>query len=115
MLVFVKNKHGENLMPCKPSKARKLLKQKKAKIIFPQLMPQVLPSLGHQNNVGDDVIKYILLIFVFIYLIINKIIKLKKIEYQKNNLILKEILEIAYKSQIVEDAGVKIISILNKL
>lgn len=33
MLVFVKNKHGENLMPCKPSKARKLLKQKKAKII----------------------------------------------------------------------------------
>ncbi len=59
-------------------------------------------------------IKYILLIFVFIYLIINKIIKLKKIEYQKNNLILKEILEIAYKSQIVEDAGVKIISILNK-
>ena len=33
MLVFVKNKHGKNLMPCKPSKARKLLKQKKAKII----------------------------------------------------------------------------------
>ena len=26
MLVFVKNKHGENLMPCKPSKARRLLK-----------------------------------------------------------------------------------------
>jgi len=33
MLVFVKNKYDENLMPCKPSKARKLLKQKKAKII----------------------------------------------------------------------------------
>ena len=27
------NKHGENLMPCKPSKARKLLKQNKAKIV----------------------------------------------------------------------------------
>ena len=37
MLVFVKNKHGENLMPCKPSKARKLLKQKKAKIILPPI------------------------------------------------------------------------------
>lgn len=33
MLVFVKNKHGEKLMPCKPSKARKLLKQNKAKIV----------------------------------------------------------------------------------
>jgi len=33
MLVFVKNKHGENLMPCKPSKSRKLLKQNKAKIV----------------------------------------------------------------------------------
>ena len=33
MLVFVKNKHGENLMPCKPSKARKLLRDRKAKII----------------------------------------------------------------------------------
>jgi len=33
MLVFVKNKHGDNLMPCKPSKARKLLKQNKAKIV----------------------------------------------------------------------------------
>lgn len=33
MLVFVINKHGEKLMPCKPSKARKLLKENKAKII----------------------------------------------------------------------------------
>lgn len=33
MLVFVINKHGEKLMPCKQSKARKLLKQNKAKII----------------------------------------------------------------------------------
>jgi len=33
MLVFVFNKHGKSLMPCKPSKARKLLKQNKAKIV----------------------------------------------------------------------------------
>lgn len=33
MRVFVKNKHGENLMPCKPSKARKLLKASRAKVI----------------------------------------------------------------------------------
>ena len=32
MLVYVLNKHGKPLMPCKPSKARKLLKQGKAKI-----------------------------------------------------------------------------------
>ncbi len=30
MLVYVINKHGKPLMPCKPSKARKLLKQKKS-------------------------------------------------------------------------------------
>ena len=33
MLVFVKNKHSEPLMPCKPRKARLLLKQGKAKVI----------------------------------------------------------------------------------
>ncbi|WP_461505339.1 RNA-guided endonuclease IscB, partial [Pseudothermotoga elfii] len=33
MLVFVLNKYGNPLMPCKPSKARKLLKQGKAKIV----------------------------------------------------------------------------------
>ncbi len=33
MLVFVINKHGKPLMPCKPSRARKLLKQGKAKIV----------------------------------------------------------------------------------
>lgn len=33
MLVFVMNKNGEALMPCKPRKARLLLKEKKAKII----------------------------------------------------------------------------------
>ncbi len=33
MLVYVINKHGKPLMPCKPRKARKLLKQGKAKVI----------------------------------------------------------------------------------
>jgi len=33
MLVYVLNKHGEPLMPCKPSKARKLLKDGKAKVV----------------------------------------------------------------------------------
>ena len=33
MLVYVINQHSEPLMPCKPSKARKLLKQNKAKIV----------------------------------------------------------------------------------
>lgn len=33
MRVFVKNMRGEPLMPCKPQKARKLLKAKKAKIV----------------------------------------------------------------------------------
>jgi hypothetical protein len=33
MRVFVKNINNENLMPCKPRKARKLLKANKAKII----------------------------------------------------------------------------------
>lgn len=33
MLVYVINKHGKPLMPCKPSKARKLLKDGKAKVV----------------------------------------------------------------------------------
>ena len=33
MVVFVKNKHGEALMPCSERKARLLLRDKKAKII----------------------------------------------------------------------------------
>ena len=34
MVVFVKNKHGEALMPCSERKARLLLRDKKAKIGF---------------------------------------------------------------------------------
>lgn len=33
MLVYVKNKNGNWLMPCKPAKARKLLRDKKAKVV----------------------------------------------------------------------------------
>ena len=33
MLVYVLNKNNKPLMPCKPSKARKLLKNKEAKVI----------------------------------------------------------------------------------
>ena len=33
MLVYVLNKHGEALMPCKPKKARKLLEANKAKVV----------------------------------------------------------------------------------
>lgn len=33
MLVYVLNKHGQPLMPCKPQKARKLLQQEKAKVV----------------------------------------------------------------------------------
>jgi len=33
MFVYVLNKHDKPLMPCKPRKARILLKQKKAKVI----------------------------------------------------------------------------------
>lgn len=32
-IVYVLNKHGKPLMPCKPAKARKLLKNKKAKVV----------------------------------------------------------------------------------
>lgn len=32
MIVYVLNKYGEPLMPCNPCKARKLLKQGKAKV-----------------------------------------------------------------------------------
>lgn len=40
MLVYVLNKHGEPLMPCKPAKARHLLRDEKAKVI--QVEPFVI-------------------------------------------------------------------------
>ena len=33
MVVYVINKHGKPLMPCSPRKARKLLKDSKAKVV----------------------------------------------------------------------------------
>lgn len=58
MIVFVINKHGENLMPCKPSKARKLLKKEKAKIINykPFTIQLLYGSSGYKQpiNLGID-------------------------------------------------------------
>jgi len=57
MLVFVINKHGEKLMPCKKSKARKLLKQEKAKIVDykPFTIQLFHGSSGYKQNVSIGV------------------------------------------------------------
>ncbi len=58
MLVFVINKHGEALMPCKPRKARKLIKDGKAKIINykPFTIQLLYGSSGYKQpiNLGID-------------------------------------------------------------
>ena len=58
MFVFVLNKHEETLMPCKPSKARLLLKQKKAKIVSykPFTIQLLYGSSGYKQpiKVGVD-------------------------------------------------------------
>jgi RRXRR protein/HNH endonuclease len=58
MVVFVKNKHGENLMPCSQRKARLLLKNKKAKIISyqPFAIQLLYGSYGYKQktSVGVD-------------------------------------------------------------
>jgi 5-methylcytosine-specific restriction endonuclease McrA len=58
MLVFVLNKHGEPLMPCKPRKARILLKEKKAKIILyePFTIQLLYGSSGYkqETTIGID-------------------------------------------------------------
>ena len=58
MLVFVINKHGKKLMPCKPSKARKLLKQEKAKIVNykPFTIKLLYGSSGYtqETSIGVD-------------------------------------------------------------
>ena len=64
MLVFVINIHNEPLMPCKQSKARKLLKQNKAKIIEynPFTIQLLYGSSGYKQevNIGIDLgAKYI--------------------------------------------------------
>ena len=57
MLVFIINKHGEKLMPCKQSKARKLLKQNKAKIIKynPFTIQLLYGSSGYKQDVSVGV------------------------------------------------------------
>ena len=53
MIVYVINKHGRPLMPTKPSKARKLLKNKKAKIVSynPFTIKLLYGSRGYTQNV----------------------------------------------------------------
>lgn len=53
MLVFVINMNGEKLMPCKPRKARLLLKQKKAKIVnySPFTIQLLYGSSGYKQKV----------------------------------------------------------------
>lgn len=53
MIVYVINKHGRALMPTKPSKARKLLKNKKAKIVSykPFTIQLLYGSRGYTQNV----------------------------------------------------------------
>lgn len=58
MLVFTINFHGEKLMPCKPSKARKLLRDNKAKIVSykPFTIQLLYGSSGYKQdiNLGID-------------------------------------------------------------
>ena len=58
MFVYVLNKNGEALMPCKPQKARKLLKEKKAKVInrTPFTIQLLYGSSGYKQpvNLGVD-------------------------------------------------------------
>lgn len=53
MLVYVLNKNGEPLMPCKPTKARKLLKQNKAKVLRtePFTIQLLYGSSGYKQNI----------------------------------------------------------------
>ena len=54
MLVFTINKNGEKLMPCKPSKARKLLRDSKAKIVShkPFTIQLLYGSSGYKQNIN---------------------------------------------------------------
>ena len=52
MRVFVLNKHGEQLMPCKPRKAKILLNEKKAKVVrrSPFTIQLLYGSSGYKQN-----------------------------------------------------------------
>ena len=53
MLVYVLNKHGTPLMPCKPSKARKLLRDKNAKVVKrePFTIQLLYGSSGYKQDI----------------------------------------------------------------
>ena len=53
MLVYVINRHGKPLMPCKPQKARKLLKEQKAKVVkrTPFTIQLLYGSSGYKQDV----------------------------------------------------------------
>ena len=53
MLVYILNQNGEPLMPCKPSKARKLLKQNRAKVvkIEPFTIQLLYGSSGYRQEI----------------------------------------------------------------
>lgn len=53
MLVYVLNKHGKPLMPCRPQKARKLLKQNKAKVVKtePFTIQLLYGSSGYKQDI----------------------------------------------------------------
>ena len=53
MLVYVINRHGKPLMPCKPQKARRLLKEQKAKVVkrTPFTIQLLYGSTGYKQDV----------------------------------------------------------------
>ena len=57
MLVFVLNKNGKPLMPCKPSKARKLLKNGKAKVVnnCPFTIKLLYGSSGYKQKIESSI------------------------------------------------------------
>jgi 5-methylcytosine-specific restriction endonuclease McrA len=58
MLVFVLNKHGKPLMPCKPRKARKLLEEGKAKVVnnCPFTIKLLYGSSGYRQKVESSIV-----------------------------------------------------------
>ncbi len=52
-LVYVISKHGKPLMPCKPQKARRLLKEQKAKVVkrTPFTIQLLYGSSGYKQDV----------------------------------------------------------------
>ena len=58
MVVYILNKHNKPLMPCKPQRARKLIKEKKAKVVSykPYTIKLLYGSYGYTQptNLGID-------------------------------------------------------------